>query len=86
MNFKFSNHALEEMQRRKIPIYLVEAVLKNPQQTLQQDREITICQSQLDFGIGKLYLLRVFVNIMVNPAVVVTVYRTSQIQKYWRNP
>ena len=85
MNFKFSNHALEEMQRRKIPISLVEAVLENPQQTLQQDEEIAIYQSQLDFGIGKLYLLRVFVNIMVNPAVVVTVYRTSQIQKYWRN-
>jgi Domain of unknown function (DUF4258) len=85
MNFKFSNHALEEMQRRKIPISLVEAVLGNPQQTLQQDEEITIYQSQLDFGIGKLYLLRVFVNIMVNPAVVVTVYRTSQTQKYWRN-
>ncbi|NJM28488.1 MAG: DUF4258 domain-containing protein [Pseudanabaena sp. RU_4_16] len=85
MNFKFSNHALGEMQRRKIPISFVEAVLENPQQTLQQDEEIAIYQSQLDFGIGKLYLLRVFVNIMVNPAVVVTVYRTSQIQKYWRN-
>lgn len=85
MNFKLSNHALGEMQRRKIPISFVEAVLENPQQILQQDEEIAIYQSQLDFGIGKLYLLRVFVNIMVNPAVVVTVYRTSQIQKYWRN-
>ena len=42
MNFKFSNHALEEMEKRKVPISFVEAVLENPQQTLQQDEEITI--------------------------------------------
>ncbi|MGB3517294.1 MAG: DUF4258 domain-containing protein [Elainellaceae cyanobacterium] len=86
MNFRFSNHALEEMEKRKVPISFVEAILENPQQTLQQDEEITIYQSQFDFGTGKLYLLRVFINITVDPAVVVTVYRTSQIKKYWRNP
>ncbi|RPH87139.1 MAG: DUF4258 domain-containing protein [Chroococcales cyanobacterium metabat2.561] len=86
MNFKFSNHALEEMEKRKVPISFVEAVLENPQQTLQQDEEITIYQSQIDFGTGKLYLLRVFINITSDPAIVVTVYRTSQIKKHWRNP
>jgi hypothetical protein len=86
MNFRLSNHALEEVQKRKIPISFVETVLKNPQQTIQQDEEITIYQSQLDFGTGKLYLLRVFVNITVDPAVAVTVYRTSQIQRYWSRP
>lgn len=86
MNFRFSNHALEEMEKRKVSISFVEAVLENPQQTLQQDEEITIYQSQMDFGTGKLYLLRVFINITIDPAVVVTVYRTSQIKKHWRNP
>jgi len=86
MNFRFSSHALEEIEKRKIPISLVEVVLENPQQTLQQDEEITAYQSQLDFGTGKLYLLRVFINITIDPAVVVTVYRTSQIKKHWRNP
>ena len=86
MNFKFSNHALEEMQRRKIPISLVESVLQHPQQTLQQNEEITIYQSQLDFDTDKLYLIRVFINITRNPAIIVTVYRTSQIQKYWSHP
>jgi hypothetical protein len=86
MNFRFSNHALEEMGKRKVPISFVEAVLENPQQTLQQDEEITIYQSQIDFGADKLYLLRVFINTTVDPAVVITVYRTSQIKKHWRNP
>lgn len=86
MNFQFSNHALEEIQKRNIPIALIEAVLRSPQQTLKQSEEIAIYQSQLDFGTGKLYLLRVFINITIDPPLVVTVYRTSKIQKYWRNP
>jgi len=31
MEFRFSNHALEEMQRRKIPIELVESIIEDPQ-------------------------------------------------------
>jgi hypothetical protein len=38
----------------------------------------------VDFGGGKTYLLRVMVNETVDPAVVVTAYRTSKIKKYWR--
>ncbi|MBP0030902.1 DUF4258 domain-containing protein [Roseofilum sp. Guam] len=86
MDFQFSNHALDEIRKRNIPIALIEAVLASPQQTLKQSEAIEIYQSQLDFGTGKLYLLRVFINITVNPLLVVTVYRTSKIQKYWRNP
>jgi Domain of unknown function (DUF4258) len=86
MNFRFSNHVLEEMEKRKVPISFVKSVLENPQQILQQDEEITIYQSQIDFGTGKPYLLRVFINTTIDPAVIVTVYRTSQIKKHWRNP
>ena len=85
MEFKFSNHALEEMQRRKIPIELVEHTIENPQQILKQDEEISIYQSQIDFGAGKLFLLRVFIATRINPTTIVTVYRTSQTKKYWRN-
>ena len=56
MDFKFSNHAVEEIERRKIPISFVEAVLKYPQQILEQSKDITIYQSQLDFDTGKFYL------------------------------
>jgi len=85
MNFSISNHALEEIGKRKIPISFVEEVLENPQQVFPQDEEITVYQSQLDFGTGKPYLLRLFINTTIDPAVVVTVYRTSQIKKHWRN-
>jgi hypothetical protein len=85
MEYKFSNHALEEMKKRKVPLSFVESVLENPQQTLQQNEEIIIYQSQIDFGTGKLYLLRVFINVTIDPVVIITVYRTSQIKKYWKN-
>ena len=71
------------MERRKIPISIVEVVLKDPQQILEQSKDITIYQSQLDFDTGKPYLIRVFINTTLDPAIIVTVYRTSQIQKYW---
>ncbi|MBI5286516.1 MAG: DUF4258 domain-containing protein [Deltaproteobacteria bacterium] len=86
MKFKISKHAEEEMKRRQIPDTLVKSVLENPQQVVEEYGNKKAYQSQIDFGEGKIYLLRVIVNDTVNPAVVVTIYKTSKIQKYWREP
>ncbi|MBE9176718.1 DUF4258 domain-containing protein [Synechocystis salina LEGE 06155] len=86
MKYRFSNHALEEIQKRKIPIALVEQILNNPQQILQQDEEIQIYQSKFTFDTGKTYLIRIFINTKVDPNVLVTLYRTSKISKYWNQP
>jgi hypothetical protein len=74
MNDRFSNHALMEMQRRATPADLVEEVLQGPQQVLVQPNGVKVHQSRVDFGEGKEYLLRVFVNDQVDPAIVVTAY------------
>lgn len=84
MNFIFSNHALQELQRRGIQRALVESVLNNPQQIVTEKEGKKAYQSQVDFGGGKIFLLRVIVADRIEPSVVVTVYRTSQIAKYWR--
>jgi Domain of unknown function (DUF4258) len=86
MNYELSHHALDELQKRKIPQSLITAILKNPQQTLPQDDEITIFQSQVKFDNNKTYLIRVFANITAHPPRIVTVYRTSKIKKYWQEP
>ncbi|RUS97446.1 hypothetical protein DSM106972_083940 [Dulcicalothrix desertica PCC 7102] len=39
-------------------------------------------QSQLDFGDGKVFLLRVIVADDIEPTVVITEYKTSRIEKY----
>lgn len=81
---RFTAHALEEMQRRDITQTQVEAVISNPEQILSGQNQRTIYQSRMALG-GKQYLLRVFVDENISPSVVITVYRTSKIQKYWRN-
>ncbi|NJN75935.1 MAG: DUF4258 domain-containing protein [Synechococcaceae cyanobacterium RL_1_2] len=83
MEHRFSSHALEEIKKRQIPIELVEKILQNPQQILEQDEQIQIYQSKFTFNTNKTYLLRIFINIQVEPKVIVTVYRTSKISKYW---
>ena len=84
MRFRLSNHALEEMERRAIPREMLEIVLRNPQQIVPEREDKKAYQSQIDFGGGRIFLLRAIVNDEIDPAVVITVYRTSNIQKYWR--
>jgi hypothetical protein len=83
MNFRFSNHAMEEMHRRNIPLNVVESVLHSPEQIVEERDGRKAYQSQIDFG-GAMFLVRVLVVDDVDPAIVITVYRTSRISKYWR--
>ena len=85
MRFHFSKHVNEELERRKIPRPLMDQVLQAPEQKVPEVDDITCYQSRVEIG-GKLNLLRVMVNETVNPPVVVTVYRTNKISRYWRKP
>lgn len=86
MNYILSNHAQTEIERRGIPLSLVESVLANPQQIVSEKEGRKAYQSQVDFGGGRRFLLRVIVADDIQPMVVITVYRTSRIEKYWRQP
>ena len=84
-NFVFTDHALSEMARRKIIQEDVKAVLAKPEQTEIVREGRAVYQAKLDTGKPvKTYILRVFVDIDRKPPYVVTVYRTSKIEKYWR--
>lgn len=83
MDYRLTRHALEELSERSIPLQLVEMVLADPEQQFEEDG-LMVYQSRFDGKQGKTYLLRVFVNTTVAPANVVTVYRTSKLNKYWR--
>lgn len=72
------------MERRNIPPALVESVLNAPQQVILEKEGRKAYQSRIDFGSGKVFLLRVIVADEIDPAVIVTVYKTSRIEKYWR--
>ena len=86
MNFRISDHAEEELIRRRIPRRLFEETLNTPQQIVSVYGGKKAYQSQFDFGGGRLYLLRAIVSEEGDSATVITVYRTSKISKYWRTP
>ena len=84
MKFKISQHASDEMLRRAIPSSLLDSVLYKTQQVVSEYGGKKAYQSMVDFGEGKIFLLRAIVDDTVEPAKVITVYRTSKISKYWR--
>ncbi|QQE64152.1 hypothetical protein GFS31_08310 [Leptolyngbya sp. BL0902] len=83
MDYRLTRHAIEGLGERSIPLQLVEMVLADPEQQFEEDG-LMVYQSRFEGTQGKTYLLRVFVNTAVSPARVVTVYRTSKLNKYWR--
>ena len=83
-DFILTPHALLGMQRRGLGETLVNQVLTAPEQREVVRPGRDLLQSRIDMG-GRHYLLRVIVDVDRNPAEVVTVYRTSRIEKYWRN-
>ena len=85
MEFTLSEHAKTEMAHRGIPFAVVEKALDSPEQVVPEGGGIEVFQSRRDFG-GMIFLVRVVVDRNVAPAMVVTVYRTSKIGKYWRKP
>jgi len=84
MRFQISEHALEEMKRRELSKDLVDSILKDPQQIVDVYGNRKAFQSVVNLGTGKGYLVRVIVNDTVEPSKIVTVYKTSKIEKYWR--
>jgi hypothetical protein len=82
MHYILSYHAENEMIRRGIPPTVIESVMANPDQKVPGHGDVTCWQSRISIN-GKMYLLRVMVNEAVFPPVVVTVYRTKRIEKYW---
>ena len=85
MRYTISRHARQEIERRRIPLTLLDAVLENPDQVVLERGMAKAYQSPCEIG-GKIFLLRVIVDDSVDPAMVVTAYRTTKIEKYWGKP
>ncbi len=83
MTFRFTRHAEEEMVLRRIPRRVVQDVLDHPEQVVPEREGRRAYRSVVEMG-GKMFLVRAIVDDRGDPAVVVTVYRTSKIDKYRR--
>lgn len=84
-DFVITPHARAEAQRRQLKEEIIRQVLSQPEQRLQVRTGREVFQSRIQMGAaGHLYLVRVFVDVDRWPPEVVTVYRTSRVDKYWR--
>ena len=83
MSYNLSAHVQREMDRRGIPLTVLESVLAAPAQKVPEHGDIMCYQSKVEIN-QKPYLVRVMVNETATPPKVVTVYRTSKISKYWK--
>lgn len=72
-----TTHAAEQMIRRQVSEADLRDVLSEPESVLAVREGRVVAQA-----LRGLYLLRVFVDIDRQPPEVVTVYRTSKIEKY----
>jgi hypothetical protein len=86
VTYRLSNHARQECERRRIPPSILDAVMVEPQQVLPERDGKQAYQSRIVFDDGRTFLVRAIVDDREQPATVVTVYRTSKIEKYWRAP
>jgi hypothetical protein len=81
----FTEHALFQMHRRGISEKDVKEIIKNPEQIEEIRPGRIVMQSRILTGKPKMkFLVRVFVDLSEDTIKIVTVYRTSKIDKYWR--
>lgn len=86
-DYILTDHAKFEIQRRGLSEAVVREILLAPQQQSEIRPGRVVLQSRMSSeSAGKTFLLRVFVDIDRRPAEVVTAYRTSKVEKYWRKP
>lgn len=84
--YRLTDHAKFVMHRSQINQDEVDLILNSPQQVLTVRIGPKIYQSKLESGEPfKIYLIRVVIDIDRTPPEVVTVSRTSKVDKYWES-
>lgn len=81
MDFTFSKHAIERIKDRGITEETVSSILNNPDSIIKTSNCKHIYQKKIKEE-GSKYLFRIFVNICIQPTLIITAYKTSKIDKY----
>ena len=81
--YVLTKHAKQQMSLRQIPERWVKAAMARPQQIVPGLGKKKIYQSEFKQR-KTVYLLRVVVDDQGKLPVVITVYRTTNIAKYWK--
>lgn len=95
MKCSYSEHALQRMTERNISEEIIEASINNPDSAKAEhgliiyqkvwyrtDKEAVIFSESTNNRSEERFLIRVFLNELNIPPTVVTVYKTSKLDKY----
>lgn len=86
MRVVWTDHALEQVARRRLSRDLVEETLRAADRVVPSGVEgRSVAEKKYRDASGRLYLLRVVFERDAERAVVITAYRTSRLSKYWRD-
>ena len=81
--FVLTDHAQREISRRELNEKLVISCIENPEQVVEGEYKRVIHQIKYQDTDKNQYILRTIIDVKSNPKKVITVYKTSKIQKYW---
>ena len=81
MNFSLSHHAEQKIIQRDISLKILQEILNNPEKIVEEDG-LKVYQGTFVAINNKTYLLRIYINDLVEPQKLVTVYVTSKLRKY----
>ena len=84
MRIQFSDHALERMRSRNLTTDQIKEAIKNPDQHFHNQIGTVIHKVLNVNESNKKLLLRVFYKEEEDRIVIISAYKTSNIEKYWK--
>ncbi len=83
MEIRLTDHAKKQLAYRDVSQNQVIAIALSPEQIIEESDVPSIAQSRV-IEDGKTYLIRVAFRDEADVRVVITVYKTSKVKKYWQ--
>lgn len=83
MEIRLTDHAKKQLAYRDVSQNQVIAIALSPEQIIEEPDVPPIAQSRV-IEDGKTYLIRVAFRDEADVRVVITVYKTSKVKKYWQ--
>ena len=85
MRIQFSDHALERMRSRNLTTGQIREAIKNPDQHFSNQIGKVAHKILNDDESSKKLLLRVFYKEDEDRIIIISAYKTSNIEKYWKS-
>lgn len=84
MKITYFPHAPERLKARKITLDEIKIALDTPDESFGNEMGLVVHKIMENTSISKKYLLRVFYFKRENELEIISAYKTSKIEKYWR--